>query len=202
MDALRAFLFGVTIAAPVGPIALLLIHTGLNHRLPAALAGALGVALADFTYALVALSAGTGLAALLHGHQREFQFTSSGLLILLGLWLATKAMRQPVPKAGAKQQATRPPGLVQLYLLTLANPLTILLFAGFSGQMTAGGSAGAILNGSVFLFLGSLAIQTAYATFGAVLQRWVTTPGAVRAVNALSGVAIAGFGLYGLGRGG
>ena len=198
MDALRAFLFGVTIAAPVGPIALLLIHTGLNHRLAAALAGALGVALADFTYALVALSAGTGLSALLHSHQPEFQFTSSGLLILLGLWLATKAMRQPVPKAGAKQQATRPPGLVQLYLLTLANPLTILLFAGFSGQMTAGGSAGAILNGSVFLFVGSLAIQAAYATFGAVLQRWATTPGAVRTVNALSGVGIAGFGLYGL----
>lgn len=135
-------------------------------------------------------------------YQREFQFTSSGLLILLGLWLATKAMRQPVPKAGAAQQATRPPGLVQLYLLTLANPLTILLFAGFSGQMTAGGGLGAIVTGSVFLFLGSLAIQAGYATFGAVLQRWVTTPRAVRAVNALSGVAIAGFGLYGLWRAG
>ena len=57
VEELRAFFFGVTIAAPVGPIALLLVHAGLNHRLSAALSGALGVALADFTYALAALSA-------------------------------------------------------------------------------------------------------------------------------------------------
>ena len=54
-EAVRAFLFGVAIAAPVGPIALLLIHTELNHRPPAALRAALGVALADLTYALLAL---------------------------------------------------------------------------------------------------------------------------------------------------
>lgn len=185
----------------MGPIALLLIRTGLNHRLAAALAGALGVALADLTYAVVALSAGTGLAALLHSHQREFQLASSGLLLFLGLWLTAQSLRRPVPDGAGADQETRPPGLLQLYVLTLANPLTILLFAGFSGQMTARGGPGAIATGALFLFLGSLAIQAGYATFGAVLQRWLTTPGAIRAVNTLSGVAIAAFGVYGLGNG-
>lgn len=198
MEALRAFLFGVTVAAPLGPIALLLIHTGLNHRLAAALAGALGVALADFTYALVALSAGSGLAALLHAHQREVQVASSGLLTLLGLWLAIEAARKGPSASGLGAGKARDPGLVRLYLLTLANPLTILLFAGFSGQMAVSGEAGAVLSGALYLFLGSLMVQVVYAGFGATLQRWLTTKVAVRAFNATSGLIIAGFGLYGL----
>jgi threonine/homoserine/homoserine lactone efflux protein len=198
LEALRAFLFGVTVAAPVGPIALLLIHTGLNHRLAAALAGALGVALADFTYALVALSAGAGMAELLHGHQRDFQLASSILLAVLGLWLTTEAARKAAPASDAGGAQARDPGLLRLYLLTLANPLTILLFVGFSGQMAVSGSAGAVLYGAVFLFLGSLVVQVAYASFGAALQRWLTTPATVRAFNATSGLIIAAFGLYGL----
>ena len=197
MEALRAFLFGVTVAAPLGPIALLLIHTGLNHRLAAALAGALGVALADFTYALVALFAGAGMAELLHGHQRDFQLASSILLAALGLWL-TKAARKAPPASDTGGARARDPGLVRLYLLTLANPLTILLFVGFSGQMAVSGSVVAVLYGAVFLFLGSLVVQVAYASCGAALQRWLTTPATVRAFNATSGLIIAAFGLYGL----
>src|SRR5215510_14229812 len=91
-EAVRAFLFGVAIAAPVGPIALLLIHIGLNHRLPAALAAASGVALADLTYALLALTAGAELVGRLETHQNTFRLASSGFLIVLGLWLAAKAL--------------------------------------------------------------------------------------------------------------
>jgi threonine/homoserine/homoserine lactone efflux protein len=199
LEALRAFLFGVTIAAPVGPIALLVIHTGLNHRLSAALCAALGVALADFTYAVLALAAGSALVGLLHAHQSAFQFASSGLLILLGLWLAARALHKPASTASGAEPTTRAPGPIQLYLLTLANPLTILLFAAFSGQMSVHGGVGAVLYGSLCLFLGSLAVQTGYASFGAALRRWVTTPSAVRKINAMSGAAIAAFGVWGIG---
>jgi threonine/homoserine/homoserine lactone efflux protein len=195
VEALRAFLFGVTIAAPVGPIALLLIHTGLNHRLSVALSGALGVALADLTYALAALSAGSGLAALLRGHRASLQVAASVLLIALGLWLAISAWRRPRAGHGS---AVGPPTLIRLYLLTLANPLTVLLFVGFSGQMTVAGGMGAVLYAALFLFAGSLAVQVGYASFGAVLQRWVSSPDAVRAFNTASGLAVAAFGVYGL----
>ncbi len=200
LEALRAFLFGVTIAAPVGPIALLLIHIGLNHRLSAALAAALGVALADLTYAVLALAAGSGVFALLHTHDRAIRVASSVLLILLGLWLAVRALRMPAaPTDSAQEPKNRAPSLVQLYLLTLANPLTILLFVAFSGQMTTGAAVGAVLYGSLWLFLGSLTVQVCYASFGAALRRWVTTPTAVRRINAMSGVAIAAFGVWGMG---
>src|SRR5262245_40560718 len=120
----------MTVAAPIGPIAVLLIRTGLNHRYSAALAGAMGVALADFTYALVALSAGSGLAVVLRSHQHEIQLAASVLLIVLGLWLAAGAARSANPLPGSDNATGSGPGLLRLYLLTLANPLTILLFVG------------------------------------------------------------------------
>jgi threonine/homoserine/homoserine lactone efflux protein len=187
----------VAIAAPVGPIALLLIHTGLNHQLAAALRAALGVALADLTYALLALAAGAELIGRLQAHQNAFRLASSGLLILLGLWLTARALLRAEPAADAA--APRAPGPLQLYLLTLANPLTILLFAAFSGQMSVHGDFSAVLSGSLWLFLGSLAVQTAYAGFGAALRRWITAPHAVRRINAMSGAAIAAFGVWGIG---
>ena len=196
-EAIRAFLFGVAIAAPVGPIALLLIHIGLNHRLPAALAAASGVALADLTYALLALAAGAELASRLAAHQNTFRLVSSGLLIVLGLWLSARALLRAETTVDAT--APRAPGPLELYLLTLANPLTILLFAAYSGQMSFRGNFGTVVYGSLWLFLGSLSVQTAYAGFGAALRRWIAAPRAVRGINALSGVAIAAFGAWGIG---
>jgi len=113
LEALRAFLFGITVAAPIGPIAVLLVRTGLNHRYSAALAGALGVALADFTYALIALSAGSGLAVVLQTHQREIQLAASALLIALGLYLAAGALRKVDPLAGSDDAASQAPGLLE-----------------------------------------------------------------------------------------
>jgi len=199
LEALRAFLFGVTIAAPVGPIALLLIHIGLNHRLPAALAAALGVALADLTYAVLALAAGSGAFALLHAHDRTLRLGSSALLIVVGLWLTARALHLPAgPTDGAHAPVGRAPGLVHLYLLTLANPLTIVLFVAFSGQMTGRAGVRAVVYGSLWLFLGSLTVQAGYAAFGAALRR-VTSTRAVRNINAVSGLAIACFGAWGIG---
>jgi len=199
LEALRALLFGVAIAAPVGPIALLLIHIGLNHRLSAALSAALGVALADLTYAVLALTAGSGLLALLHAHGRAIRLASSALLLLLGVGLAMRALRSPAAATDASlKPKARAPGLIQFYLLTLANPLTIFLFVAFSGQMTVGAGIAPVLHGSFWVFLGSLTVQASYASFGAALRRWLTTPAAVRMINTISALAIAGFGAWGI----
>ena len=133
MDELRAFLFGVTLAAAVGPIALLVMRNGLNHGLRPALASALGVALADLTYAGIALGAGAIVSANLEAQRGLFQATSSALLLALGIWLSRSALRAGAIDAGAPAPAAV--GLLPTYLLTLANPLTILLFVGLSGQL-------------------------------------------------------------------
>lgn len=194
LEALHAVLFGITIAAPVGPIALLLVHTGVNHRLGAALRAAVGVAAADLTYALLAFSLGAALSSALDAYRLTLQLCSSGLLLALGMWLAHRALLRSALEGRLAEPA---PGMLRLYILTLANPLTIVLFVAFAGQLHAAGIAQITL-GALCLFSGSLAVQAAYATFGSVLQRWLKDADSVRRFNVASGAAIAVFGLYGL----
>jgi threonine/homoserine/homoserine lactone efflux protein len=196
MDELRAFLFGVTLAAAVGPIALLVMRNGLNHGLRPALASALGVALADLTYAGIALGAGALVSATLDAQRGLFEAMSSALLLALGLWLTGSALRAAAVDAGTSAPAAV--GLLPTYLLTLANPLTVLLFVGLAGQLALAQGWRDAARFALLIFLGSLPVQAIYALSGAALQRFVSDPRHVRALNGASGVAIAGFGAYGL----
>lgn len=195
MDELRAFLFGATIAAAIGPIALLIIHNGVRHGAGPALAGAAGVAAADFVYAMAAFAAGSGLAALLAQEQRLFELAAGTVLIGIGAWLALGALRQkavPAPADGAHRI-----GFGGTFLLTLANPLTIVLFAGFSGQLALSERWIDALYFAALIFAGSLPVQAGYALFGALLHRLAPDERFVRALNIASSFGIIAFGLYG-----
>jgi len=196
MDELRAFLFGATIAAAIGPIALLVIHNGARYGAGPALASAAGVATADFVYALVAFAAGSGLAALLEREQRVFAFAASAILIGIGAWLALGALRPPA--GSARAAGARRVGFAGTFLLTLANPLTIVLFAGFSGQLALAGSWTGALYFAAIVFAGSLPVQACYALFGALLHRLAPGPRLMRAFNLASSAGIAAFGIYGV----
>jgi threonine/homoserine/homoserine lactone efflux protein len=195
MEWFKAFVFGVTVAAPMGPIAVLLIRAGLNQPTSVVLWSACEVALADLTYAIAALVAGSTVTTLLQDHRVVFEAASALLLCALGFWLARVAWVQHSTAPGGQIRKRMARG--QFYLLTLANPLTILLFIGFSGQMSAH-TAGSLLGNALALFVGSLAVQLGYVAFGAALQRWLVNDRAIRAFNAASGLGIAAFGLYGL----
>ena len=57
----KPFLFGVTMASAVGPIALLILSYGLRDGFKPAAAAGLGAALADLTYAGIAFALGSAL---------------------------------------------------------------------------------------------------------------------------------------------
>ena len=196
MDGLRAFLFGATIAAAVGPIALLIIHSGMRHGLRTALAAAAGVAAADFVYAVAAFAAGTGLAALLERGRQGFALAAGAVLVGVGLWLARSALRGPGGAGRAREP--RRVGFGATFLLTLANPLTIVLFAGFSGQLALSASLRHALYFAALIFAGSLPVQVCYALLGASVRVAALDPRVIRALNAASGAGIAMFGLYGM----
>lgn len=86
MDELRALFFGATIAAAIGPIALLIIHTGMRYGLAAALASAAGVATADFVCAVLAFTAGFQLARLIEHDRQTLALAAAAALIGVGLW--------------------------------------------------------------------------------------------------------------------
>jgi threonine/homoserine/homoserine lactone efflux protein len=196
MDELRALLFGATIAAAIGPIALLIIDNGLRHGLRAALASAAGVASADFAYAVAAFAAGSGLAALLDRMRQIFTLSAGAILVGVGVWLVLGALRPPAESARPVQY----PGFGATFLLTLANPLTVILFAGFSAQLSLSASLGDALYFAAFIFAGSLPVQMCYALFGAVVRRFAPDARIMRTLNLLSSLGIIAFGAYGIAR--
>ena len=195
---MREFVFGLAVAAPFGPIASLLISAGLNLSLAGALVRALGVAVADLTYALVALTTGAGVGAMLRGHDPLLKRGSSGLLLVIAVWLLWSALTPRAKRRPARGTSSHARGFAGFYLLTLANPLTILLFLGLAGQMSPERGAGAIIPAALFLFLGSLTVQCAYAGFGSALGRVLEKGSGKRVLNVVSALTIAAFGLYGL----
>ena len=197
---LKAFLFGATIAAAIGPIALLIVNYSLSHGLGQGLRSALGAAGADFSYALVAFLAGQGAARVIEA--REFLEAAAAIvLILFGAWMATAALRRRVPvgpSAATGGKRIRP--LLATYVLTLINPLTIVAFLGLAPQLPLGGSTWMTVALAASLFAGSLMVQILFALAGAGIGRSLARPGVIRTLNVASGIGIALFGIAGLGR--
>jgi threonine/homoserine/homoserine lactone efflux protein len=200
---LRSLLFGVTLAAAVGPIALLIINYGVSQGFRTAFAAGLGAAVADLLYASLAFVAGAQILAWLTGHELSFRRGSGAVLILLGLWMLWGAVA-PRNEAAANSagsaarigDSARP--FVATFLLTVVNPLTVLIFVGFAGQLPLSGSLGTAATMAGAVFAGSLAVQTAFALGGAALARVLSNTRWQRLLNGLSGAAIAAFGVSGL----
>ncbi|GAB3197536.1 threonine/homoserine/homoserine lactone efflux protein [Pontibacter aydingkolensis] len=195
----KAFVFGLTIAIAVGPIAILIINRGLNTGWRSGVMSGIGAALADFTYGIVAFTAGTFLAGFLDMNQQLFVYITSLALFLFGAWMlkgSIKAVQTDRLNPGDTKKTNY---LLSTYLLTIINPLTVILFLGFSGQLVS--PATGLLNIialATAIFTGSLIIQLAFASFGATLGRFVSNPSIVRLLNIASSVLIMGFGVAGI----
>jgi threonine/homoserine/homoserine lactone efflux protein len=199
---LRAFLFGITIAAAVGPIAILLVTYGISFGPRVGALAGLGAALADFTYALVAFVAGQAILPLLDRNARWVHLVASAVLVAFGVWMVWGALRRkPNAEEGAAaatDRLRRP--LMTVYALTIVNPLTVIAFLGFAVQLPLAGSFLRALAFSASLFAGSLLMQLTFGLGGAALGRIFSRGPWVRVLNFLSGAGIGIFGLWGLGQ--
>jgi threonine/homoserine/homoserine lactone efflux protein len=199
MTALHAFLFGLSLAIAIGPIALLIIHNGLNHGASLAVRSGLGAATADLLYSLVAFLVGVRVVETLNAYEREIHVVSGLALMSVGVWLGVNALR--VAKASGATSARaehQGAGFWATLLLTLANPLTLAIFLSFAGQLSLGGDNGTVVFLSVCVFLGSLAVQLMLALLGASLGKWVTDRRAISVLNFVSALAIIAFGVRGV----
>lgn len=188
---LEAFLFGLTIAIAIGPIALLILNASISRGVMAGVACGAGAATADFTFALIAFGAGTGLLALLDAHREAIALAGALVLCALGAWLAITAWRNR--NTGVSAAEARAPGFAVTYLLTMANPLTVLFFAAWLGSRPAGAAATNIPALALAVFAGSLLVQTGLAFAGGGLRR-LLSPSLLTGANLASGVGIFAFG--------
>lgn len=200
MNALHALIFGFTLAIAIGPIALLIIHNGINHGLLVAVRSGVGAAAADLVYSLLAFAVGSSVTAALTSHAQLIRALSASLLIAIGAWLAWRALQSRARAQTASTSGNRgfAPGLWTTFGLTLANPLTLVIFIGFAGQLSPGGDSRDALYYSVCIFLGSLIVQLGLALLGASIGKWLANPRVIVVLNFASGAAIVAFGLRGL----
>ncbi|HIP22555.1 MAG TPA: LysE family translocator [Rhodobacteraceae bacterium] len=154
---MSALLSGITVgfavAMPVGPIGILCIKRSLQDGFRYGLATGLGAASADASYGvLVAL--GLGLSGLL-AQAQVLQLAGGGLIIALGLLsLRSFFKRNPTAEISAPKGGLAT-AWFSTYLLTLANPMTVLAFVGLIAALGSASAAGPYLL-VVGVFIGSL----------------------------------------------
>jgi threonine/homoserine/homoserine lactone efflux protein len=172
----QAFLLGVAagyaIAIPFGPIALLIVRTGMRQGLRAAAAAGAGTATADLIFATIAMLFGAAAASLLAP-------VLPAARLVAGLALAAIAIRgvfatpQPVepesPRAAARSTYL-------LFLgLTMLNPPTVIYFVSLAialPEVSADAASRAVF--AVAAFLASLSWQELLAIAGASLHGRLT----------------------------
>ncbi len=191
---LRALGIGLLVAAPVGAMALLCIERTIVRGRAIGYATGAGIATADALYASIAAFGLTALTGVLTGAQGWVRLIGGCFLVYLGV----RAVLSKGSRCAEEANAAPLLGVYSSALgLTLANPQTILAFAGiFAG-------AGLVVTGGGW----ATPAVTVAGVFGGSLVWWlvlVTVTGALRErvgervllwVTRLSGAAIAILGI-------
>ena len=192
---LRGLVIGLSIAAPVGPIGVLCMRRTLTEGRAFGFVSGLGTASADLVYGCIAGFGLSFISTFLVGHQLWLRLIGGAFLCYLGIkTLLAKSSKEAATAKGA----TLIGAYGSTFLLTLANPMTILSFAAvFAGLGLAVtpegfGSATILVTG---VFLGSsLWWLTLSSVVGLVRHRIDLR--ALLWVNRVSGAVVIAFGLF------
>jgi threonine/homoserine/homoserine lactone efflux protein len=190
---LKGLVIGFSIAAPVGPIGVLIIRRTLSQRRVYGLLSGLGAASADAVFGLIA---GLGLSFItnfLIGQQFWFHLAGGSFLCYLGIKTAMSVASENPAKVQGQQLFG---AYSSVFLLTLTNPITILSFIGiFAGLGLSQPNATSALTLVLGVFSGSglwwLILSTLVGLVKKVLKKESLTW-----INRLSGLIILLFGVY------
>lgn len=215
---IRGLIIGFSIAAPVGPIGVLVIHrTLINGRLSGLVSG-LGAATADAIYGSIAGLGLTFVSSFLVKQQEYLSFFGGLFLCYLGVkTLLTKSI-SPLTEIDVNETINhsidskiltnstysnhnRRNNLAyygSTLFLTLTNPMTILSFAAiFAGFGLPKNSGNLILAFSLIfgVFMGSALWWFFLSTFTNLFRVKASDPRILKWINGISGLIILGFGL-------
>jgi threonine/homoserine/homoserine lactone efflux protein len=192
---LKGIIFGISIAAPVGPIGILCIRRTLSAGMCSGFVSGLGAATADAIYGSIAAFGLTLISNILI--QQRFYIHTIGSLFLLYLgwktfWTAPSIKSTNVARKGILAC------YASTFFLTITNPMTIISFTAVFAGLGAGNVKGdyfgttllvtGVFTGSMlwWLLLGS-GISAFRNKFNIQSMKWI---------NRLSGIIIIGFALF------
>lgn len=167
-------LAGYAIAVPMGPITILIVHTGLRHGLRTSVAAAAGAASADGLYATLAGLFGAAVASLIDSVIGPARVAGAVLLAIIGIrgLLAVIRERGSQGTAGTERDAATPGRTYLLFLgLTVTNPVTFLYFFALTLSLPLlGGELAVRLVFAIGAFVASLSWQVLLASIGSLLH--------------------------------
>jgi len=181
---------GLSIAAPVGPIGILCIRRTVVDGRIAGLVCGLGAATADALYGALGGFALNGISVWLVRWSVWMALAGCGFLFYLGV----KIFRSPAPDPAASSNSSATGAFLSTFVLTLANPLTILSFtAAFAGMGAGVVGYDGVLTMLAGVFVGSAAWWLVLTSVTGLVR--MSGPMFVT-INRVSGLLLVGFGLY------
>ena len=190
----QSLLIGLSIAAPVGPIGLLVIQRTLQRGMLVGLATGLGAACADAVYGAIGAFGVTQVIDWLVGARDALALGGGAMLLWMAWRTATQAVATEAAALPSRSDLLR--CFAGTFVLTLSNPATIVSFIAVFAAMAGGGaqrlSAAPMVAG---VWLGSALWWLGLTT---VVGRWRHhfSTGGRRRINRLSGGLLAGFALW------
>ena len=131
------FKVGLQIAMPIGPMAILCIRRSLANRLIIGVTTGVAIALADSFYALVSALGISTIAPILDDYAITFSSLSIAVITFLGI--STLRASTPEKLRREQQYMSVPKTFIGTFMITLASPMTMLLFAGLFSRLGAEG---------------------------------------------------------------
>lgn len=190
------FGIGMAVAAPMGPVNIMVIHRGVRHGFMSAFIAGLGAVAGDTLYAAIAAFGITSASDLITDHLTLIKIV--GGLILIGFGLSV-IPREPHPEEG-EEEDVRPSMLsaaVSSFVMCVTNPALLLGFAAVFSGLDEIGRAPDNYKSAFELTLGVLAggIVWWFLLAGVVarFRHRITVPW-LRSINVAAGIALTVFG--------
>lgn len=174
MDALfiiKAILIGISVSAPLGPIAVLSIQRTLNKGFKSGFISGIGAASADIIYAIIVGFSITFISDFLTKYQEYFRIIGGMFLIYIGFKIFSSNPGKQVRKLRLKGNNYYK-DFITAFFLTISNPLTILAFGAFFTGLGMVDKAGgqfpivvmivSVFSGALIWWLGLISIVTIF----------------------------------------
>jgi threonine/homoserine/homoserine lactone efflux protein len=191
---MKDFWFGFFLATSVGPVAVLIVGYAIRIGLRAAASAALAAAAADGIYALLAFSIGAAISSFLSAYELVLRLAGSMILIFMGARMMRSALSSRKRTSLAENGTTNEP-FASVFLMTLANPLTILLFYGYACSLAP--PEANWLTGASCVFLGSLIGQFIFVVAGHTLAPLFRSNLLTGSTSVLTGAVVILYGVLG-----
>jgi threonine/homoserine/homoserine lactone efflux protein len=195
---LAGIAIGVLMAAPIGPVNVLVIQRAVARGFWGGLAAGIGAVLGDGMLAAIAAFSIKAISDRMVAYSHAIQLVGGLLLIVFGLGLLFKTPKLTIP-LGQKSDFWEHTGIIpQTFFLTITNPGAIL------GMATMIGGLGSLIGG-LNTYLEALLLVV--SVMGGSLLWWLglseliatirhkLTKGRLRLINRIAGVVLMGFGL-------